>query len=690
MAAMTRRLALASGTALLAAGCATRAGMVAESAERLAPQAAQLGAWGIELDARDMSVAPGEDFYRHVSGTWLNATQIPSDRTRWGSFDILSDKAERDSPAILNEVIATGGPEGSNAAKIKAMYEAFVDQDAIDAKGLAPARPGLAAIAALTNHAECAALIGRPDMPVAAPFAAFISLDSRNPDQYVVWVTHSGLGLPEREYYRRTDDEFAAIRAQYETHIANVFGLAGIDAGAERAARILALETQIAELHWPVARRRERNQTYNPKTKAELQALAPAFPFSAMLDAAGLGAADYFVVREVDTIGPLADIFLATPMETLKDYLSFHYIKNLSAVLPRPFDEENYAFFSRTLNGQPEMRPRDRRGVQAVSATLGEALGQIYVTRHFPPDAKRKMVELVENVRLAYAQRIRDLPWMSPETKLVALEKLEAFRPKIGYPDRWTDYSAMDIRADDAFGNAIRAGLWDWNRDLERLGKPSDRDEWFMTPQTVNAYYNPTFNEIVFPAAILQAPFFDPNADPAVNYGGIGGVIGHEMGHGFDDQGAKSDARGVLRDWWNAQDVAAFTALGDKLVAQYDQFEPLPGLRLNGRLGLGENIGDNGGLQVAYHAYRLSLNGTEAPTLDGMTGDQRFFLSWGQIWRTLYREQRLRNQVLTGPHSPPEFRTNGVVRNMDAWYAAFDVQPGQAMYLPPEERVQIW
>jgi putative endopeptidase len=664
--------------------------MVAESAERLAPQAAQLGAWGIELDARDMSVAPGEDFYRHVSGTWLNATQIPSDRTRWGSFDILSDKAERDSQAILNEVIATGGPEGSNAAKIKAMYEAFVDQDAIDAKGLAPARPGLAAIAALTNHAECAALIGRPDMPVAAPFAAFISLDSRNPDQYVVWVTHSGLGLPEREYYRRTEEEFAAIRAQYATHIANVFELAGVSSGAERAGRILALETQIAELHWPVARRRERNQTYNPKTKAELQALAPAFPFSAMLDAAGLGAVDYFVVREVDTIGPLAEIFLATPIETLKDYLSFHYIKTMSGVLPRPFDEENYAFFSRTLNGQPEMRPRDRRGVQAVSGTLGEALGQIYVARHFPPDAKRKMVDLVENVRLAYAQRIRDLPWMSPETKLVALEKLEAFRPKIGYPDRWTDYSAMDIRAGDAFGNAIRAGLWDWNRDLERLGKPSDRDEWFMTPQTVNAYYNPTFNEIVFPAAILQAPFFDPNADPAVNYGGIGGVIGHEMGHGFDDQGAKSDARGVLRDWWNAQDVAAFTALGDKLVAQYDQFEPLPGLRLNGRLGLGENIGDNGGLQVAYHAYRLSLNGAEAPTLDGMTGDQRFFLSWGQIWRTLFREQRLRNQVLTGPHSPPEFRTNGVVRNMDAWYAAFDVQPGQAMYLPPEQRVQIW
>ena len=690
MAAITRRLALASGTALLAAGCATRTGAVAETSAPAARQAATLGAWGIELDARDTSVAPGDDFYRYTSGTWLNATQIPSDRTRWGSFDMLGDKAERDTQAILNEVIAEGGPPGSNAAKIKAMYEAYVDQDAIDAKGLEPARPGLAAIAALTNHTECAALIGRPDMPVASPIGAYVSLDSRNPDQYVVWLTHGGLGLPEREYYRRTDEEFTAIREQYVTHIANVFGLAGIDNGADRAARILAFETQIAELHWPVARRRERDQTYNPKTRAELLAMAPSFPFPAMLDTAGFQAVDYFVVREVDTIGPLAALFLATPVDTLKDYLSFHYLRNMSSVLPRPFDEENYAFYSRTLNGQPEMRPRDRRGVQAVSGTLGEALGQMYVARHFPPDAKRKMEELVENVRLAYGQRIRDLPWMTPDTKLVALEKLQAFRPKIGYPDRWTDYSAMDIREGDAFGNVIRAGLWDWNRDLERLGKPSDRDEWFMTPQTVNAYYNPTFNEIVFPAAILQAPFFDPNADPAVNYGGIGGVIGHEMGHGFDDQGAKSDARGVLRDWWNAQDVAAFTALGDKLVAQYDQFEPLPGLRLNGRLGLGENIGDNGGLQVAYHAYRLSLNGAEAPVLDGITGDQRFFLSWGQIWRTLYREQRLRNQVLTGPHSPPEFRTNGTVRNMDAWYVAFNVQPGQRMYLPPEERVRIW
>jgi putative endopeptidase len=681
-------MALASGVATLAAGCATSTG-VGQNPAAARPQAA-LGTFGLELEARDLSVVPGNDFYRYAAGNWLKNTEIPSDRTRWGSFDILADKAERDSQAILNEVIASGGTPGSNADKIKCMYEAFVDQDALDAKGLSPAQAGLADIAALTNHTECAALIGRPDMPVGGPIGTFISLDGRNPDRYVVFVTHGGLGLPEREYYRRTDGEFPNIRQAYVAHVARMFELAGIADGTAKAQGILAFETQIAELHWPIARRRERDQTYNAKTRAELEALAPSFPWAAMLDASHLGSVDYFVVRELDAIGPLANLFLATPIATLKDYLTFGYLRNVASVLPRAFDEESFAFYGRTLNGQPEQRPRDRRGVQLVSGTLGEAIGQIYVARHFPPEAKAQMEALVANVRLAYGQRIRDLTWMTPETKAVALEKLAAFKPKIGYPNRWTDYSAMDIRAGDAFGNQIRASLWDYNRDLDRLGKPSDRDEWFMTPQTVNAYYNPTFNEVVFPAAILQPPFFDPNADPAVNYGGIAGVIGHEMGHGFDDQGAKSDARGVLRDWWNERDVAAFTVLGDRLAAQYDQFEALPGLNLNGRLCLGENIGDNGGLQVAYHAYRLSLNGRPGPVIDGLTSDQRFFLSWGQIWRTLYREQRLRNQVLTDPHSPPEFRVNGVVRNIDAWYAAFDVQPGQAMYLPPEERVHIW
>lgn len=686
---MTRRMLGASTLALAAAACATRTGTEAQ-ATATANAAPEIGTWGFDLSARDLSVVPGDDFYRYSGGTWLNTAQIPSDRTRWGGFDILSDKAERDSQAILNDVIAAGGPPGSNAAKIKDMYQSFVDQDAIDARGLEPARADLAAITACRTHAELAGLLGRPDFPVTGTIGMGITLDQRNPDRYIVTVGQSGIGLPEREYYRRTDGEFPGIRDAYIAHIAKMFELAGVADGTTKAQAILAFETQVAELHWPIARRRERDQTYNPKTRAELQALAPTFPLEALLQTTGFGNVDFFVVRELDAVGPLATLWVNTPIETIKAQMTFAYLRSMASVLPRAFDDENFAFYGRTLNGQPEQRGRDRRGVQVVSGTLGEAIGQLYVAKHFPPEAKAQMLTLVENVRLAYGQRIRDLPWMSPETKLVALEKLAAFKPKIAYPDRWTDYSAMDIRPGDAFGNQIRATLWDYNRDLDRLGKPSDRDEWFMTPQTVNAYYNPIFNEIVFPAAILQPPFFDPNADPAMNYGGIAGVIGHEMGHGFDDQGAKSDARGVLRDWWNAQDVAAFRVLGDRLANQYNQFEPLPGMRLNGRLGLGENIGDNGGLQVAYHAYKLALNGATPPVLDGYTGEQRFFLSWGQIWWTLYREQRLRNQIVTGPHSPPEFRVNGTVRNMDAWYEAFNVQPGQAMYLPPEERVHIW
>ncbi|MFO0509221.1 MAG: M13 family metallopeptidase, partial [Gammaproteobacteria bacterium] len=359
-------------------------------------------------------------------------------------------------------------------------------------------------------------------------------------------------------------------------------------------------------------------------------------------------------------------------------------------VLPQALDDEVFAFYGKQLNGQPEQRPRWKRGVDAVDGALGEAVGQVYVERHFSPESKAQMSALVENLRKAYAQRIRALPWMTEETKKVALEKLAAFRPKIGYPDRWRDYSALEVSASDAFGNAQRAELFEWRRSIAKLDKPTDRDEWGMTPQTVNAYYSPVFNEIVFPAAILQPPFFDPAADPAVNYGAIGGVIGHEMGHGFDDQGSKSDARGVLRTWWNERDETAFKQLGDRLAEQYSQFEPLPGLRLNGRLSLGENIGDLGGLSVAFEAYRLSLEGRRASVVDGMTGEQRFFHGWAQVWRTLFREQRLRNQIMTGPHSPAEFRVNGVVRNIDAWYEAFDVKPGDKLYLPPEQRVRIW
>jgi putative endopeptidase len=683
MLTITRRAMGASSLALLA-GCATG---TAQAPARRAPA---IGSFGVDLAARDLNVAPGDDFFRYANGTWLASTQIPADRTRWGTFDILREKSDQDQRVIIEEVALAGGAPGTNQQRIADFYNSFLNQDAIDAVGLAPIQPELDAINALQTHEQTIRLIADPSVAANSPIAVFVGLDERNPDRYVCNMTHAGLGMPEREFYRRTDGEFPNIRAAYVAHIERLLTLAGQTGGAAKAQAIMALETQIAERHWPIADRRDRDRTYNLKTRAEIRALASTFPWDAAFDAAGLGAAQDVVISELSAMGPLAELFMATPVSTWRAYLAYHVVRNNAAVLPRNVDEEVFDFYGRTLNGQPQQRERWKRAVQAVNGSLGEAVGQIYVQRHFPPEAKAQMLELVENLRTAYGQRIDQLSWMSAETKVAAREKLATFRPKIGYPDRWRDYSALEVRAGDAFGNAKRYRVFDWNYDVARLSRPTDRDEWFMTPQTVNAYYNPVFNEIVFPAAILQPPFFDPNADPAVNYGAIGGVIGHEMGHGFDDQGAKSDAHGVLRDWWNADDVARFTAVTDRLVEQYNAFSPLEGINVNGRLTLGENIGDNGGLQVSYHAYNLARGGAEAPVLEGTTGDQRFFLGWAQAWRSLIRDPALRNQVLTDPHSPAIYRCNGTVRNMDAWYAAFDVQSGQALYLAPEDRVTIW
>jgi len=681
---MSRR-AMGASTLALLAGCATGA----QTASQPRGQAA-IGAWGVDLAARDLNVRPGDDFFRYASGTWLANTEIPADRTRWGTFDILRDKSDRDQRVIIEEVALAGGAPGTNQQKIADFYNAFLNQDAIDARQLAPIQPEIDQIAALQTHEQTIRLIATPGVAVNAPIGIFVGLDERNPNRYIVNMVQAGLGLPEREFYRRTDGEFPNIRAAYVAHIERMFGMIGQSDGAAKAQRILALETQIAEHHWPIADRRNRDLTYNLKTRAEVRALAPNFPWDAAFDAAGFGAVQEVVISELSAMGPLAELYVATPVSTWREYLTYHLITNNSSVLPRNIDEATFDFYGRTLNGQPQQRERWKRAVQAVNGALGEAVGQIYVQRHFPPEAKSQMQQLVENLRTAYGQRIDQLQWMSAETKVAAREKLATFRPKIGYPDSWRDYGGLEVRAGDAYGNAKRRQIFDWNYDVARLGRPTDKDEWFMTPQTVNAYYNPVFNEIVFPAAILQPPFFDPNADPAVNYGAIGGVIGHEMGHGFDDQGAKSDAQGVLRDWWNEEDVRRFTEVTDRLVAQYDAFEPLPGINVNGRLTLGENIGDNGGLQVSYHAYTLSLNGRDAPVLDGVSGDQRFFFGWAQAWRSLIRDAALRNQVLTDPHSPALYRCNGTVRNMDAWYAAFDVQPGDALYLAPADRVTIW
>ena len=686
MISLTRRALSASGAALLAGYATSSAAQSNGGAARAA-----IGAWGVDLSARDLSVNPGDDFFRYANGAWIDHTEIPGDRTRWGTFDMLREKSDRDVRTIIEEVALAGGAPGSNQQKIADLYNAYLDVDAIEARGLAPAQADLAAIAALRTHEQTMRLIGRPDMPVASPIAIFVTLDDMDPDRYVVSMTHGGLSLPDRDYYLRDDEQFVTIRNEFRAHVARMLALTNQRDADAKAGRILALETEIARQHWPIAERRERERTYNPRTRAQIRELAPGFPWDALFEAGEMGDVQEVIVSELSAMGPLAQLFLQTPVSTWREYLTYHYLSNCAAVLPRAFDEENFAFYGRTLNGQPQQRERWKRAVAACNGALGEAVGQLYVARHFPPEAKAQMLELVENLRRAYGQRIDQLSWMTAETKAAAHEKLRTFLPKIGYPDNWRDYSGYEVRAGDAFGNNKRAAVYGWRYNVARLRRPTDKSEWlYMAPQTVNAYYNWTFNEIVFPAAILQPPFFDPNADPAVNYGAIGGVIGHEMGHGFDDQGAKSDAHGVMRDWWTPADVAAFTQLGDRLAAQYDAFEALPGLNVNGRLTLGENIGDNGGLQVAYYAYQLSLNGRRAPVLDGLSGDQRFFLSWAQAWRMAIRDEALRNQVLSDPHSPGRFRCNGSVRNMDAWYAAFDVRPGAALYLPDAERVEIW
>ncbi|PZN29695.1 MAG: peptidase M13 [Proteobacteria bacterium] len=653
------------------------------------PPLASIGAWGFDLAGMDTGVRPGEDFYRYANGTWLANNEIPADQTTWGAFGQLTLRTEEQVHALL-EALPESAPAGSTQQKVRDYYRAFLDVEHIEAAGLAPARAGLETIAAADTYADVARLMGRADLGLNSPIYVGVTLDQKNPDRYIAVVTQSGLGLPEREYYLKDDPALVEIRSRYRAHIARMFELAGIPGGDAKAQAILALETQIAQAHWPAAKRRERDLTYNLRSAEALRGMGEPYPWTHMLEAAGLQQQSEFVVRELDAVESLAKWFTSVPVEQWRDYLTYHYLRAHASVLPRALDEENFDFYGRTLSGQPQQRERWKRAVAAVNRALGEEVGKLYVAQHFPPESKAKMTELVDNLRRAYAQRIRNVPWMSEETKALALEKLAAFRPKIGYPDQWRDYSGLEVRAGDAFGNLVRSRVFEWQDDLDRLSKPADRDRWFMSPQTVNAYYNSTFNEIVFPAAILQPPFFDPHADDAVNYGAIGGVIGHEMGHGFDDQGAKSDARGVLRTWWQPQDEEAFRKLVDALVEQYGKYEALPGLYLNGRLTAGENIGDLGGLTVAYEAYRMSLAGQAPATIDGFTGDQRFFLSWAQVWRELKREETLRTQVMSRPHSPAPFRVNGVVRNIDAWYEAFDVQPGDALYLPPEQRVRIW
>lgn len=650
----------------------------------------QFGPFGIDLKAMDPSVKPGDDFYRYVNGSWLKSAHIPADRASWGTFAQLAEKSQKQVLELIETAARAHAPAGSIDQKIGDYYAAFLDTDTIDKQGLAPARPGLEAIARLKTHAEVAALIATPGMPLDGPISWGITLDEKNPDRYIVGVGQSGLSLPDREYYLKMDPQFVQIRASFKSHVAKMLTLAGHADGEREAGEILALETEIAKRSWELEKRRDRNATYNLRTLRALAAEVPDYPWAAAFKASDLDGIHEVVVAEDSAMAPLAALFKATPVSTWRSYLAYQFLTSTAAVLPKAFDQENFDFYGRILNGQPQQRERWKRAVQATNGALGEAVGQLYVAKYFPPEAKASAQALVENLRRAYAKRLAEVPWMTADTKQAALEKLAAFRAKIGYPNKWRDYSTLEVRRGDAFGNLQRSQIFEWRREVARLNKPTDRDEWAMTPQVVNAYYNPIFNEVVFPAAILQPPFFDPKADPAVNYGAIGGVIGHEMGHGFDDQGSKSDAKGILRTWWKKEDVEAFKKRTEALAVQYDSYEPIKGLHINGHLTLGENLGDLGGMTVAHDAYVLSLHGATPPVLDGFTGEQRFFLGWAQAFRSLEREEALRNQILTDVHSPTEYRVNGVVRNVDAWYRAFDVQPGEKLYLPADERVHIW
>ncbi|WP_229659113.1 M13 family metallopeptidase [Luteimonas terricola] len=653
--------------------------------------ATRYGTWGIDTAGMDTSVAPGNDFFAYVSGTWAANTEIPSDKSMYGSFLVLRDLSEARVRQLL-EGYALGDPAGTaNAAKLAALYQGFMDEAAVEALGAKPLQPHLDAIRAVDDKDGMARLMGQRNASLGGSFFGhYVGDDQRNPDVYTLYLSQSGLGLGDRQMY--LDEKFAPQRERYVAYIAQLLELAGWDDPSARADAIMAMETKIAEAHWTRAESRDRDKTYNPVTFAGLDAVAPGFPWQAYLAAAGVDYADAGVIRQDTALPKIAKIFADTDLDTLKAWQAFHTTDNAAPLLSSAFVDAEFEFRSKFLSGQPELGARWKRAVSFASSAMGEAIGEDYVELYFPADAKDKMDALVANVKAAMGARLDQLEWMGDETKAEARAKLAGFGLKIGHPDTWRDYSGLQLANGDVFGNAQRAAAFEWEYRRVRIGQPVDKGEWGMTPQTVNAYYNSVKNEIVFPAAILQPPFFDADADPAVNYGAIGGVIGHEIIHGFDDQGRKSDGAGLLRDWWTAEDAAKFEVQATKLGAQYEAFEfpQLPGMHINSRVAMGENIGDLGGLTIALEAYRRSLDGQEAPVVDGFTGEQRFFMGWSQVWRTLWRDDALRQQLVNGTHSPGHIRAFAPLRNIDAWYEAFGVTEADPLWVAPDDRVRIW
>ena len=669
------------------------------------------GDWGIDLSEMDKTVDPGNDFYEYVNGKWLQNFQIPADRARYGSFSLLAEKSEQRVRNIIDDLAAEKPDVATLNGKIAAYYNTYMDVDAINAAGLAPVQPQLAVIKNISSRDDLAKVFASTGF--SSPFGGYVDIDSKEPDKYTFYMSQSGLGLPDRDYYLVDSEKNLEIRAAYKKYLAFLLGKAGYSDADTAADSVYALEESIARQHWDRAAGRNRDLTYNKVDKAGLEKLAGDFPVDDMLSTLGIPGQNEFVIRqitptaeEVETLG-LTDDQLAklgggipglfkiaedAPIPVWQAYLSAHLLSDFASVLPSDIDQASFDFYGKTLSGQEVQRDRWKRAVASVEGAMGEGVGKIYAAKYFPPENKAAMDDLVANLRKAMAANLSELSWMGDATKVEAEQKLDKFTPKIGYTQKFETYDNLNVEPGNAFANSLAAQKWALADNLSHLGQPIDETEWGMLPETVNAYYSPNRNEIVFPAAILQPPFFNITADDAVNYGAVGGVIGHEMGHGFDDQGAKSDGDGRLRNWWTDADKANFDKLTNALVAQYNGFCPLDDGKtcVNGSLTLGENIGDLGGLSMAYRAYKMSLNGKEAPVIDGLTGDQRFFMAWAQVWRNKSREEYLRQQLTTDPHSPADYRVNGVVRNFDEWYKAFDVKPGDKLYLAPDKRIRIW
>lgn len=646
---------------------------------------------GINKENMDTSVQPGDNFDAYVNGAWKKKTKIPDDKASYGVGYMVHEKAQEDVKAIIEASSKGDFAAGSDEQKIGDFYEAFMDMKVRDQKGITPLLPEYKKIDAITNYTDLAAYFGHANKSgVNIPFSVSVMEDLKDPTQYMLISWQGGLGLPDREYYSLEDAKSKEIQKKYAIHIEKMLQLGGIANAPDLAKKIMVLETTLAAQHMKKEQTRDIVKLYNKYAIKDLNQLMPDFNWDNMLKNAGIVNQQNIVVAQIDYLKSLNNIIKTTPITTWKAYLKWNAIHGSARSLNTALENENFDFYGKTLNGIQTQQPLWRRGVDRVNNNLGEIVGKVYVKKHFSPEAKEQVTLLVKNLLKAYGESIKNLDWMSPVTKKQALDKLSKFTPKIGYPDKWRDYSALKVVKGDLYGNQQKATDFEYNRQISKLGKPVDRTEWGMTPQTVNAYYNPPLNEIVFPAAILQPPFFDLKVENAANYGGIGAVIGHEIGHGFDDQGSTFDGDGVLRNWWTPEDLVAFKQKTGALVAQYNAFKVFPDLNVNGEFTQGENIGDLGGLSIAIKAYKMSLEGKGSPVLEGFTGEQRVLMGWAQCWLNKSRDESLRNQIATDPHSPAKFRINGVVRNIPEFYTAFNIKPTDSLYLAPEKRVKIW